>query len=766
MLLEADTLTFDNDRDTVTAAGGVQIDYDGNRLVARRVTYDRRTGRLMASGDVEIVDPEGTKIYSDQIDVTDDFAEGFLNALQVETTDKTYFGAESARRQDDNVTTFNNGVYTACEPCEEQPDKPAIWRIKSQTIVWNQKKKTIRFHNARFELFGLPIAYFPFMEVPDHTVKRKTGFLTPGIAYKSDLGFGVKVPFYVALSPTYDLTFSGTYYSKQGFLGEAEWRQQFNNGQYNLKVAGIHQQDPEELRDDRGRPTVGSGLASDPNKTRLMLATKGDFKINPRWAFGWDILVQSDKNFSRDYGIDGYDQLVHRSEIYLTGLNERNYFDLRAMRFQYQEASLDYPNPARGLSASVLNPRQAWALPTFDYSYTPDEPIAGGELNIDINSRILYREELDFPGFTDTNRNGIFDPGEGPGSATRGLQGTTGRTTAEAEWKRSFITPGGLVITPLLHAQGDATFLDVSSQSIAAINAQAASAGVSADVRASYYRYMATAGLELRWPVLFSTTSASHVLEPIAQIFARPDERYAGSLGIPNEDAQSLVFDAASLFERDKFSGYDRIEGGTRANLGFRYSGTFADGWTANAIFGQSFHLAGVNSYASPDLVNAGAFSGLETDRSDYVGLVGLGTPFGLSMAAAGRFDEEDFDMRRGELRAAYRNDRVTVSTQYAFIEAQPRYGFPNDREEITVGGRLQFHENWSTYGGRTYDIEGGYFSSDRLGFAYADECIVFGVTLTQTRSSPTAEVDRSFGFQLSLRTLGDFGTNSSAFQN
>ena len=47
----------------------------------------------------------------------------------------------------------------------------------------------------------------------------------------------------------------------------------------------------------------------------------------------------------------------------------------------------------------------------------------------------------------------------------------------------------------------------------------------------------------------------------------------ADTLGIPNEDAQSFVFDATTLFERDKFSGYDRIEGGTRANVGFRYSG-------------------------------------------------------------------------------------------------------------------------------------------------------------------------------------------------
>ena len=42
MLLEADNLIYDQDSNSVTAAGGVQIEYGGNRLVADQVTYNRR----------------------------------------------------------------------------------------------------------------------------------------------------------------------------------------------------------------------------------------------------------------------------------------------------------------------------------------------------------------------------------------------------------------------------------------------------------------------------------------------------------------------------------------------------------------------------------------------------------------------------------------------------------------------------------------------------------------------------------------------------
>lgn len=232
LLLEADTVIYDNDRNTVTAVGGVRIDYDGNRMVAQRVTYDRATGRMVASGNVEIVDRQGNRIYSNEIDVTDDFRDAFVRMLRVETPDKTYFAADSAERRDGEVTTFNYGVYTACEPCEENPEKPPVWRVKAEKIIWNGKAKTVRFENSRFEFFGMPLAFLPAFEIADPTVKRKTGFLLPTYRASDEIGHGVKVPFYIALAPTYDLTLKPAWYSRQGFVGEAEWRQRFNSGEY------------------------------------------------------------------------------------------------------------------------------------------------------------------------------------------------------------------------------------------------------------------------------------------------------------------------------------------------------------------------------------------------------------------------------------------------------------------------------------------------------------------------------------------------------
>ncbi|WP_292469536.1 LPS-assembly protein LptD [Mesorhizobium sp.] len=751
MLLAADTLVYNNDNHTVTAVGAVQIDYGGNKLVAQRVEYNRDTKRLVASGAVELINSDGTKINTDHIDITDDFADGFVNALRVQTVNDAYFASESAERMGGVLTTFHNGVYTACEPCEDKPDKAPTWRVKARKIIWNGEKKTVRFENANFEFFGFPLAYLPAFEIADPTVKRKSGFLIPGIVYNTDLGVGVKVPYYFALSPTYDLTVTGTGYTKQGFLGEAEWRQRFNNGEYSLKIAGINQQDPDAFLGtnpfDNGH-NVNSGPTGDPNKFRGMMGTKGQFAINERWNFGWDVLLQTDKNFSRTYNIEGYNALVHQSSIYLTGLSDRNYFDVRAMRFEVQEDTLSSDPTARSAE-------QPWVLPSFDYAYIPDMSVAGGQLSLNVNARVISRDRLDAV---------LADAGD-PTSTNnvRGLEGQSSRLTAEAEWKRTFTTDGGLQLTPLLALRGDTGYNAETSASLAAVNQMATNLGEDVDMRSSLARYMATLGLEMRWPLLFSMPNSSHILEPTAQVFVRPNEQYVGGLAIPNEDAQSFVFDATTLFERDKFSGYDRIEGGTRANVGFRYSGAYDNGWGTNAIFGQSYQLGGENSFDAPDLVNVGAYSGLQTAKSDYVGLVGFNSPSGFSGSLSGRFDEQTFEVRRAEVKAAYSGLPVSLSAKYAFIQAQPLYGFTTDRHEVTLGASTHLAQNWRVFGTGTYDLEQSVLVKDGVGFAYNDSCFTYVMTFSQTRDSITKEVSQNIGFNLSFRTLGDFGSSTAA---
>ncbi|WP_343314785.1 LPS-assembly protein LptD [Brucella sp. BE17] len=738
MLLQADELVYDRDVNTVTAQGKVRIEYDGNRLVADTVTYNQQTRRMTASGNVEVVERDGNKIYSDHMDVTDSFRDGFVNGLRVETTDNTRFAAESAERSNGEITTFNNGVYTACEACENDPDKPVLWQIKARKIIWNSTTKRVRFERARFEFLGMPLAWFPAFEMADPTVKRKSGFLFPEFGYKDELGYHAKASYFWALAPNYDLTVSGSGYTSQGFLGEAEWRHRLENGQYNLRIAGIHQNKPDEF----------NARTVDREETnRGMIASKGDFAINSRWRYGWDVMAQTDHNFSRTYSIDGYSGSTQVSKIYLTGIDKRNYFDLNFYRFNVQESLLpDSPNE--------MHSKQPWVLPSLDYSYTLPEPVYGGELNINTNLQVLYRDNSNYTNPYFDSQNKIPNPY----SRIPGFGGTNARLTSEAEWKRTFITPSGLVITPLLALRADAIGVNTS------LDPQSLGGGFAdAIVRSEALRAMATAGLEVRWPILFSTTSSTHILEPIAQIYMRNNERYAGQL--PNEDAQSFVFDATNLFSRDKFSGYDRVEGGTRANLGLRYSGNFDNSdWALYATVGQSFQLGGLNSYAASDFVNVGRDSGLDEARSDYVAMIGTSNSRGLALAARGRFDKGDLSIKRGEVEAQQNWSKLSLNAQYAYIAPQPAYGYSRVRQEVSGGATVRVNENWRVFGSGTYDLVSDTLVRASSGLAYDDECFTYTMSYIQTRNPDKGKASHGFGIQISLRTLGDIGTPARTF--
>ncbi|WP_183730623.1 MULTISPECIES: LPS-assembly protein LptD [unclassified Rhizobium] len=727
LMLSANELVYNKDQELVSVIGGVQINYGGYRLVAQKVDYNQKTGRMMATGNIEMVTPDGNRIYADHLDVTDNFADGFMNALRIETSDNTRLVAETGQRVGGTQMILNKGVYTACLPCAEKPERAPFWQVKAQRVIQDNQKHTIRLEHARFQLLGRSIAYVPWITVPDNTVKRKSGFLFPTMSVSQNIGYGLHVPYYYVISPSSDFTVTGTGYTSQGFMLEGEYRRRFENGTVTMHIAGIDQMSPGNF---------SAGTSDAEAKQRGMIGSAGRFMINPRWSFGWDVMVQSDNNFSRTYKIRGYDGSPQINTAYLTGLGKRNYFDLRAFYFDVQDAD----------SGNTAEEQQPIVYPTLDYHYVAPQPLAGGELSADVNLTNLSRSQENFTTVDGFNR-------------FPGLEGQTTRLSTEIQWKRTYVTPTGLVITPLLAARGDALALNMESP----VENGVPYAGNYLDDNAAT-RGMVTAGLEMRYPILFTTSNSTHVLEPIAQIYARPDEPLAGRL--PNEDAQSFVFDATNLFDRDRFSGYDRIEGGTRANVGFQYTGTFDSGYKLHGIFGQSYQLAGLNSFATDDLVNAGADSGLENDVSDYVGLGGIEMPFGLSLAASYRLDQKDFSLNRGDLTTAYQNDTFSGQVTYTHVGAQPAYGFADDQDEVQVSSRVKFKDYWSIFGGIAWDLNSDVVTRQTLGISYEDECTIFTIAwMDRNDSTDQSASDWTIAARLTFRTLGDIrlGTGDAA---
>ena len=256
MLVQAVEVNYDYNNQRVSAVGNVQMFYNGTSVEADKVIYDQKTKRLHAEGNIRMTDAEGKITYANIMDLSDDYRDGFVDSLRVDTADDTRMAATRMDRSSGNYTVFENGVYTACAPCKDDPKKPPLWQVKGARIIHDQTEKMLYFENAQLEFFGVPMAYLPYFSTPDPTVKRKTGFLMPGFSSVTGYGFGVETPFYWAIAPDYDATFNPRITTRQGVLFQGEFRQRLINGSYQIRAYGIDQLDPGAYRRPARRPRV------------------------------------------------------------------------------------------------------------------------------------------------------------------------------------------------------------------------------------------------------------------------------------------------------------------------------------------------------------------------------------------------------------------------------------------------------------------------------------------------------------------------------
>jgi len=98
-LLEADTVVTDRAANVVIAEGAVEAYHEGRTLRADRVTYDLNTGRVRASGSVQIIDADGSVRYADDIEVDEDLADGVAAGFSTRLANCATAAASLAVRQ-------------------------------------------------------------------------------------------------------------------------------------------------------------------------------------------------------------------------------------------------------------------------------------------------------------------------------------------------------------------------------------------------------------------------------------------------------------------------------------------------------------------------------------------------------------------------------------------------------------------------------------------------------------------------------------------
>lgn len=436
-------------------------------------------------------------------------------------------------------------------------------------------------------------------------------------------------------------------------------------------------------------------LAYDSNSELFgHIKSKARFDVDRTWRWGADVNRSTSDTYMRRYGFGSEDTLT--SQLYLEGFRGNTYTSISTMAFQ-------------GLRSDDDSRVTPLVLPTAQFNYQGDPDKYGAYQTLDLNTAMLTREQ--------------------------GADST--RISVRPSWNISHIAPKGDIYK--LRATMGLDFFH--AQDLAAPAARGNTYNGAA------LRVYPELAFDWSWPMARRSGSVTEVLEPIAQVVVSP---YGGnSYKMANEDSQDFDFNDANVFSANRFTGYDRVESGPRANYGLKWSVLGDGGGSTSFLIGQSYRVKDDTTFQ--------VGSGLEDNFSDYVGKIHVSPGEHLDLLYRTRIDKDSLDFRRNELGISGNYSVLNYSADYVFFDRQEGSEY-NGRKEISYSLGSKLSETWRTNfsGVRDLSASGGQRSA-RLSFVYEDECLTFDTALSRTfyldrEVRPTDAIM----FRVVFKTLGE----------
>ncbi|TNC52764.1 LPS-assembly protein LptD [Rubellimicrobium rubrum] len=308
-VLVADRLFVTAD-ERLVASGNVQALYEGTTLSAAQVTYDRAADRLTIEGPILIRDPDGTVLTAERAELDPRLEDGLLRGARLVLDRQLQLAANRIDRVG-GLTALTGTAVSSCQVC---PGRAPLWEIRAEQVVHDEVAQQLFFDNARFLIRGVPILWIPRLRLPDPTNVRATGLLIPRVRTTDQLGLGIKLPTFIEIGPSRDLTLV-PYLSPHTRTLEARYRQAFLAG--TLEVNGA---------------TSNDDLKEGP---RGFVSVDGAFDLGDRLDLAFSGTAVSDEAYLLDYGysdLDRLDSSVRLSRVGETALFLGEITHIRSLR--------------------------------------------------------------------------------------------------------------------------------------------------------------------------------------------------------------------------------------------------------------------------------------------------------------------------------------------------------------------------------------------------------------------------------------------------
>ncbi len=275
--LISDTIYVDP-QGRVTASGNVEIFYEGTRITATEVSYHRSGDRLAITGPIRVTDDQGTLFLADQAELDRDLRNGVLISARMVLSQQLQIAANEIARVGGRYTRLDRVVASSCEVCAANP--VPLWEIRAARVVHDEAERQLYFTNAQFRVAGLPVFYLPRMRLPDPTLDRSPGFLIPQLKTSSDLGTGLKTPYFFTFGDHADLTLT-PYLSAPTTTLELAYRQELSRG----KIDAVGAISNDDIEGERGYLFANLSHRLPRN---FLLEAQVEFVSDPGYLFTYD----------------------------------------------------------------------------------------------------------------------------------------------------------------------------------------------------------------------------------------------------------------------------------------------------------------------------------------------------------------------------------------------------------------------------------------------------------------------------------------------
>ena len=701
-VLTADTVSNNSATGVTTATGNVEISTGRRRLLADQVRYDKQSRKMFAKGNVILIEPSGDAMFGDEVEITDDLKEGFVQAVGMLLEDDSRIAANTATRRGGNKVEFDRAVYSPCPLCEEGKGGP-LWEIKARRVVLDEEAQTVTYNDARLEMFGVPIAYTPWFRHPAPGVARQSGFLTPTFGSTSELGVVAQVPYYYVIDQSSDATIAPIFTQNGGTVIAGEYRRMLSRGYMQLAGAGTYAvRDESDAESEQGKGFRG------------YFRGFGGYGVTDHTQAGFDLYLSSDNTFLDRYQIA--DDSVLRNRVFLEGFERRNFWSVNGYYFQ-------------GLRPFDDQDTIPIALPLAESRLVSDRMRWGSFFTAESNILALSRNE---------------------GLDTRRISNSVG-------WTLPYVGAIGDVYRLNVSLRGDVYNTEGDPETFSSEGGNNTVARVLPKITADWSWPLAD--MEGAWVHEVEPMVSVNIAPTYGNTRQIPNEDSSDF-----EFDETNLFEADRFAGLDRVDTGARVAYGLRfSSLGPRateISGIFGQSYSLveNSFLppesgvqdNLSDYVGAFYVRPSPLLDLSYRFrlgkSDLKFRRSDAL------ASFGPSFL---RFNLGYINLSREP--EAFDGD----SNDPQFSDPD---GF-DSREEITAGVRIKLTEQIAIGGQTRRDLSAGETIANQAGLIYTHPCLILAVGFEQ-RFTPDAELgdETAFLFRIAFKNLADFETGGSLF--